>query len=369
MPTPRPSILLTGVTGLIGGELARRLARDPFGRVACLIRPMPDADPAERLADRLRRSDDDLPPGPGDRLEAVAGDVAAAGLGLSARDSARLVRNVHTIIHCAADTSFVHARRCFRINVAGMARLIGFARACRPGVRVVYLSTAANGGAVLDRCVREEDGCNPDAAHHNAYTRSKALAERMLIRSGLRHLVIRPSIVLSAGLPDPAFARSMLWLAPALMEFQALPIRADSQLDVVPVGHVIDAVMALLRRPDPRHACYHVSSGQVASQTCGEIGAFLCRFYGRSSPLRLLSPTAWSGRERQRCIRSPRQRTLFWAIRHYLPFLNMNVVYDNRRLHAEAPEVLGSLAPATGYLPSLLRLISPETAFAEAARP
>src|SRR4051812_30746302 len=233
---PTTNVLVTGVTGLIGGEIVRGLARAGLGRVAALVRPLGGVDPGSRLLERMRRSGDPAAADLASRVEVIPGDVSRPCWGLSDEDLARVTRGVDLIIHCAADTSFLCRRTVQDTNVAGTRYLIDLARRCGRQPLVVYMSTATNGGKASHRCLREEDGCRPDNEHHNDYTRSKAVAEDLLRASGLRVLTLRPTIVFSAGLPDPDFAQNILWFVPLLRQFDCLPMDPASRLDLVPVG-------------------------------------------------------------------------------------------------------------------------------------
>src|SRR5256885_13372707 len=51
------SVLVTGGTGLIGGEVIRGLLRREVKSVRAVVRPMPHGDAAARLRARLVRSD------------------------------------------------------------------------------------------------------------------------------------------------------------------------------------------------------------------------------------------------------------------------------------------------------------------------
>ena len=68
-------------------------------------------------------------------------------------------------------------------------------------------------------------------------------------------------------------------------------------------------------------------------------------------------------------VRTDLQKRIFRSLRHYLPFLNMDVVYDDSRLRdalgADTPELLA----VPDYLCDLLKLIKTSTAVREAALP
>jgi len=364
--TAASNILITGATGLIGGEIVRRLDGLTRGRVWALIRPRDGAGVAERLEVRYRRSGDD---GPGPNVEAVAGDVTAPGWGLNPGDLSRVTDSVDFLIHCAADTSFAAHRDTGRTNVESVRHLIDLARRCPRRPLVVYVGTAANVGRAAHGCLGEDDGCQPGNEHFNEYTHSKAVAEAMLRDSGLPVLVLRPTIVLGAGLPDPDFAKQILWCVPLTRCFRGLPLAPAARMDLVDVGFVADAALELLRYPARRWDCYHLSAGPASADTVGRLRDVVDRIYRRKRSLELLRPDEWTAARHREFVRTPLQRRVFRSLRHYLPFLNMDVTYDDARLRAELGDVLPPLKPSAEYLPELVRLIRPRAALREAALP
>jgi nucleoside-diphosphate-sugar epimerase len=365
--SPDSAVLVTGATGLIGGEIVRRLDGDRPGRVWALVRPRDGAGAAERLAARYRRAGRAAPPGP--NVEAVAGDVTAPDWGIDPADLGRITRAVDYIIHNAADTSFAAHRDTGRTNVEGVRRLIELARRCERRPLIVYMGTASNVGRTAHRCLTEEDGCRPDNEHFNEYTRSKAVAEALLRDSGLPVMILRPTIVLGAGLPDPGFAKQILWCVPLTRCFRGLPIDPAARLDLVDVGFVAAATLALLARPARRWDCYHLSAGPAGAVSVDQLREVVDRLYRRKHPLRLIPPAGWTRAHLREYVHTPLQRRVFCSLRHYLPFLNMDVVYDDARLRAELGDALPPLRPAAGYLPELVRLIRPGAALREAALP
>src|SRR5436190_230682 len=110
------NVLITGVTGLIGGEIFRRLlTRVGGGYIWPLVRPTAEQTISERLVHRLGRSDDsrDIPV----NVSPVAGDVQKPNWGLSRADLDEISSDVNLIIHNAADTSFVSHRDTSRTNI------------------------------------------------------------------------------------------------------------------------------------------------------------------------------------------------------------------------------------------------------------
>ena len=366
--TPSSNVLITGVTGLIGGELLRRLGRRVTrGHVWALIRPSADGTPDDRLQQRLQRSGDTDPLG--DNVTAVSGDIQLTNWGLSADDAIDVFGNVDVIVHSAADTSFALSQATGQTNIESVRRLIEFAGRCPRRPLIVYMSTANNIGDVAHRVVSEADGCQPDADHHNEYTHSKAIAEDLLRTSGLPVLTLRPTIVLSAGLTDAKFARQILWCVPLSRIFQALPVDPEARLDLVDVGFVADATIALLEHPARSYDCYHLSAGPDGAASIGDLTEVVNRHYGRRSPLTLRAPGEWKLSDFRACISSPLQRRIFAALKLYLPFLNMNVVFDDARLRGDLGARGPAVRPARDYLGKLVDLIGTKAALKEAALP
>jgi nucleoside-diphosphate-sugar epimerase len=224
-------------------------------------------------------------------------------------------------------------------------------------------------GEVKGDCIDEEAGCRPENHHHNAYTRSKAVAEMLLRDSGLPRLIIRPSIVLSRGLPDAKFARQILWVAPLFKEFDCLPIDPQAKIDVVPVSYVVEGTLRLVAQPERKYDCYHLSAGRDYALPVGKLTEMISRHYGKNPPLRNVREEEWSEELASRFVATPAQRKYFFALRYYLPFLNMDVVFDNQRLKDEADLTELGLTPPTDYLPELLDMVSLESAVEESQNP
>ncbi|MBK9120927.1 MAG: SDR family oxidoreductase [Phycisphaerales bacterium] len=360
------NVLITGATGLIGGELVRTLITQPVGKVWALARPTPEAGPALRLGERLRRSGVDPAAAANLGVRAVAGDITIERLGLSDSAYEEICREADIIIHSAAETSFIRAAACRKTNIAGARNIIDFTRTCQREPLLVCISTAYVSGVVADACLSEEEASASD--HHNEYTRSKAVAEELFNTSGLPVLTVRPSVVLSAGVPDSGFARAILQFVPLLAEFEAVPIDPVARPDAVPVQYVVDSIVRLLQLRARKYDCYHISAGNVGTSNYAEMARVLDRFYQRPQPLRLISPKQWNRELHRQYVGTPKRRRLFASLRNYLPFLNMNVAYDNSRLRAELGERFPALPPLTSYLFELLRLMSDDPATARMMR-
>ncbi len=352
------NILITGVTGLIGGEIVRRLLPGDIGSIHCLIRSGPEHDARSRLEERVQVFGDGPSSRWNGRLHAVAGDVAARRLGMSPAQEEEIADSVDMIVHCASELSFIRDANCRETNINGMRNLIELAGHCRRNPLIVHLSTAASCGAISHRCVSEDYVGDPGLEHHNEYTRSKAMAEQVLREAHDTCLILRPSITLSAGVQARKFAGAMAWFVPLLNEFEALPIDPESRVDIVPVTFVADAIVRLLHKPHLRHDCYNISAGPDHAMICRELVGLLDAYFKRPTSLQLIAPSNWSKDLHRRYLGRPQQRKLFSTFRYYLPFLNMNVAYDNTRLRAELGDAFPEITPVRDYMDEQLDILT-----------
>ncbi len=176
--------------------------------------------------------------------EAVDGDLSGAATFTSAFERIR----PECVIHLAAEIATQRdPHKIEEVNVEGTRRLLS---ACESvgGMRFLFVSTVVTGdagGAVLD-----EDSSLPV---QTAYGRSKQEGERLVRKSGVPSIIIRPSHVYGPG----------GWYAHEIVKRLRQPGRmvvigrGENWWDVVRVEDVASAcVMAAERAPDG--ALYHV---------------------------------------------------------------------------------------------------------------
>ena len=308
--TDDSKVFLTGATGLIGGEIAKKLHKVGIQKLWCLLRASGE-NSNERLMKRLALKQEPAP-----ELTSLTGDLRAPNLGMRLDDLENLRTNVDFIIHCAAETSFIQDRTIHETNIQGTTKVIDFARTCKKNPLLIYISTASNCGKITDACISEELGCRPDGEHINPYTH--------------------------------------------------LPVDAQALLDIVPVDFVADSLRALLCKSHRRYDCYHLSAGRDNAQTTAEWFRFASEYY-QTQPVTLIHPAEWTRKTYHQYITTREQRKIFYALRYYLPFMNMNVVFDHSRLAKEIGKPL--ISPPKAYLPAILSQISSEEAISESLTP
>jgi long-chain acyl-CoA synthetase len=278
------TILLTGATGFLGGELLVRLLEETDHEVVTLIRADDDTAAQQRLEDTLTRL---LPPGavPAGRVRAVAGHLDQPGLGLPAHRRNAVARDIDAVVHCAASVQFtLPIEEALRINLDGTREVLDLASRAPSLQRFVHVSTAYVAG---DRggVYRESEG-NVGQASRNTYEQTKLAAEAHVQCSGLPNTsIVRPSIVVGDSRTGwtPAF-NVIYWPLQAFARglFPVVPGDPDARVDIVPVDTVADALLALTVG-EPQSGTVHVVAGDEAPTTSGLAG-MAAQAFGAAPP-------------------------------------------------------------------------------------
>jgi uncharacterized protein YbjT (DUF2867 family) len=228
-------LLLTGATGLVGRAVLRRLtaAGEP---VRCLVR-----DPRRLGADRVR-------------VQIALGDLADPP---SFRNALRGVRGV---VHLAQAIRDQRGGSIEELNAIATWRLVQAAE--RAGVRHFVFTSALS------------------ATSHNRtrYLRAKALAERAVLDSDVRHTILAPSIVYA---PGDIFTTLLERLAIVL---PVMPVsgRGSALFQPIWADDVADCVVAALGLPAGAPVRFELAGPQTLSHE--EIVALVLRAAGRSRP-------------------------------------------------------------------------------------
>jgi long-chain acyl-CoA synthetase len=291
-------VLVTGATGFLGTEVARRLLdRTRHTLVALVLAP--DEATARRELERAWWDAPELAAAIGDRVEVLAGDVAAPHLGLNQATWRRLAGRVSHIVHLAADlrlTAPLDELR--RTNVTGVANVLELARAAHRDhglARLAHVSTAYVAG--LRRGEVPEDELTDAFGFANGYERTKFEAER-LVRAAMTELpvtVLRPSMVVGDSRTgaiqtfNTVYAALRLYLTGRL---RVLPARPGLRLNIVPVDWVADAIVRLAFEPAAEGVAVHLTAPFEALPRADETLALTRRWAAGRLGVRLPRPLA-----------------------------------------------------------------------------
>jgi thioester reductase-like protein len=337
-------ILITGVTGFVGREVARTLLGAGRSFVA-LARAHDGVPAAARVAAALGLAADDR------RVRVVEGDLSAAACGVDASGWRRLRAAVETVIHCAGDTAFAPERlEPFETgHVVGPRRLLEGLAAGRLR-RWVHVSTAYVCGRREGRVLESEGDVGQ--TFHNVYERVKLASESALRgageRAGVEVRVARPAVVVGAAPVTGGGAPSNLFfdfvrLTATLADLAAgrpLPLRieatAQAPFNFVPVDYVAGALFHLADARVDADTLHLVArdtptQAEVLATVTGRLGV-----RGLSLVDELGDPT-------------PLERRVARMLRGYRPYLAQRLVFDDTHARRALPPELtrrATLSPA-----------------------
>jgi 2-alkyl-3-oxoalkanoate reductase len=237
---PMPIALLTGATGLIGGELCRLLVAHGWGVIGLVRSNAPIlGNDGRSISSAVYVG---LPPSQGEVLRLI-GDIGQLQCGLDATTVRQLETRVDIVIHCAASTAFNATDAYYQqTNIDGTAQVLSLG-GNKP---FLHVSTAYVCG--------ERDGpiaelaCARGTLFANGYERSKAAAEALVAQSSRPWLITRPSIVVG-NVSNGQIRRfdSIYGTFKILAEgrIKAIPATVNASLNLVPIDFVADALAKL----------------------------------------------------------------------------------------------------------------------------
>lgn len=243
-------VALTGATGFIGRRLTALLVERGW-RVRALVRRPERAGPLRTLG-----------------VELVPGDLEdAAGL-------ARLVAGADAVVHCAGAVRGATLAEFERVNVTGLANVVGAVRACSRPPRLLCLSSLA---------ARE-----PTLSFYGA---SKRHGERVLADQGseLQWAALRPPAVYGPG--DKELMPLFQW-----MQRGFAPIVGDrnGRFSMLFVDDLAAAIEAWLRTDQQVSGVFELDDGHPNGYGWDELIGIAARQLGR--PVRAVPVPAWSMR-------------------------------------------------------------------------
>jgi len=350
----RGVVLLTGATGFLGAQVARRILRDTEHAVVALVRARDGAEARQRL----ERSWQDWPEAVrhlGGRVEPLAGDLTLPGLGLANEAWTALSHRVTHVIHSAAELRFDGALdEMRRINVQGVAHLLELAHAVNRHhglTRYAHISTAYVAGSRTGE-VAEADLTN-EFGFANPYEQTKYEGE-LLVRGAMASFpvsVFRPGMVVGDSQTGEIRSFNTVYVPLRLYlsgRLRLIPSAPGLRVNMVPVDYVADAVARLAFDPRAAGATFHLTAKSERLPTAKEL---------------LEAARSWAKKElgvdlpAPRFIPAERLARLPGAARLGLPSFLLSYFSENRRFRTDNAERLaGSCAPDwAAVIPRLLR--------------
>jgi nucleoside-diphosphate-sugar epimerase len=245
------TVLVTGATGFIGSALVPRLLQE--GYVPRIL---------------VRRRVDPAPPAP---VEVVVADVTDAAAVRAAAAGAM------AIIHLAAATSGgrLDSRTAYAVNVGSASALVEAVR--DTATRLIVISTQ-----------------HVYLPAPGLYGRTKRMADRIFVESGVPVTILRPSLVYGPGTRG-VFVR----LASLVRKLPVIPVIGPGQWRLRPLllDDLIEVILATLGRPELAGRTYDVGGPDLV--TYDQLLSAMCAAMGRQCrtlhlPLGLSFALAWT---------------------------------------------------------------------------
>jgi len=254
----KPVLLLTGGTGLVGGELLKLLlATKPDRRIVVLT--------------RQRQTELTQPAG----ITLLHGDITHVDLGLHAHIRDALKRSITEVIHCAADTHFgLSLERAREVNTEGTRKILNFVSDCRQLQKFAYISTLYVVGQSAGHF--REGPIFHQSAFSNAYQQSKYEAEELILRamSKLPAAVFRLSSIIGDSTTGMVRQFNHVHRLIRLFPQNTLPIAPglpDAPIDLIASDWAIAAVAFLFECAFFPSRFYHICAGPERSLTLREM--------------------------------------------------------------------------------------------------
>jgi NAD(P)-dependent dehydrogenase (short-subunit alcohol dehydrogenase family) len=246
---------VTGATGFIGKRLVRKLAARK-GTVYVLMR---DIDPAKVAALKAFTGLE------GSRLVPIQGDIAKAGLGISAADKKTLDGKIKHFFHLAAIYDLgADAAQQMSVNVEGTAHTVAFANTIKAGCLHHCSSIAAAG--MYEGMFREDMFAEAENLDH-PYFSTKHESEKIARKNAKVPLrIYRPGLVVGDSntgemdkIDGPYYffklIQRMRQMLPPWMP--AIGIEGG-RINIVPVDFVVNAMDHIAHVKDQDGKCFHL---------------------------------------------------------------------------------------------------------------
>jgi len=265
-------VLITGAAGFVGRHLAADLAAHGHEPVAlCLPGETPPAGVASVAGDVVRERD------------------LREALGTFAPDACIHLAGVSSVPRSWADPA-----RAFEVNLSGTIRLLDAARALRPEMRILAVSSAhIYGDHAGDAAIDEATPARPESPYAISKAAADQIALAYAVRFGMAVMTARPANHIGPGqsldFVIPSLAAQLAAIAAGR---EAGPLRSgnlDSRRDFMDVRDAVRAYRLLIEGGRPGLA-YHLAGGRL--DRISELLDRLCAIAG-VSPERIVDPARW----------------------------------------------------------------------------
>ncbi len=274
-------VFLTGSTGFVGTQIARRLIGQTDSQIIVLVRAASQDEAVLRLK-RAWWEWSELAQNIGSRVSVLCGDLTKPCLDLEAEKYRALTKQVTHIIHCAANTTPNQPINELRdINVVGSAKIIELAKEINQdhGLRrLSHVSTAYVAGKRNGEICEAE--LSNDFGFSSLYEQTKYESELLMndAKAELPITVFRPSLIV--GDSKTGAVKTFNTIYYLLRQYltghlRFLPVSPNFRVNIVPVDYVADAVVNLTFNAQAGGLTFHLTSPKEKAPTAKELVDFV----------------------------------------------------------------------------------------------
>ncbi|MCD8300110.1 MAG: AMP-binding protein [Clostridiales bacterium] len=357
-------IFITGITGFLGTEIVSEIMDTTDDTVYGLVRSASGKEAAARLTALWYRRPG-LMSNIGSRIIAIPGDITEDGLGLSEKDSERLIRCTDYVIHTAALIGIRHSREEFwKVNVYGTAHVLDFARRIQsdhPLKRFSHVSTAYVAGTrngLITEDFLENTGFS------SLYEESKFEGES-LVAGAMDELpvsIFRPGQIVGDSRTGYVKNFNTLYYPLKLYlkkQTRIFPIKKSMRVNMVPVDYVAGSVVRISCDDEAAGKTFHLTAPAAVQPTVGELVEAVQDWAKKNISMDLPKPLffpvpflARRGAAYNMSDHSAEKKTLRTNILALSPYFSEDKVFDTRNTES----ITGEYKPDwREYLPRLLK--------------
>jgi long-chain acyl-CoA synthetase len=312
--TPHRCVLLTGATGFLGTQVARRLVHEADLTIIALVRAESQAVATRRLTRAWwdwpelvtaltpslsptggKRDAEELRQGV--RVEILLGDVSLPHLGLDEAAYSRLAGRITHIIHTAADLRIdAPLEELRKTNLQGTASMLELARLVQRDhglERYAHVSTAyvagGRSGAIPEADLTGEYGfsCTYESSKYEGECLVQAAKKEWPVS------VFRPGMIVGAADTGEIRTFNTFYFPLRLYltgKYPVIPVDPALRVNIVPVDYVADAIVRLTFCPEAQGLNFHLTAPTASLPTAGELVQFVRAWARERLGLRLPRP-------------------------------------------------------------------------------
>lgn len=348
--------------------------RKDIEKIYCLVRAQNENKALDRLKKVFDLHSDFFDQ---QRVIPIIGELSDDKLSENLIKDPRL-KNIDTIIHSAANTSFtkIYDDIVEKVNIGGTHQLLRWAKTLSKLQLFTYVGTATICGSTVKDCLVTEDmSPNLTAKHLVKYSYTKMIGE-LILKDYLppeKILVVRPSIIMGDTRKWVPRSYVILWALATINHIRLLPMHSDSKIDIIPVDYATKAIIGLIFNKKRNYRVYHISSGEASITTPKKATDAIKHLFNDKPDYKFVSKSLlvnmkkWSKNstlvDEHNSLFKHREyldywmnyfgdntklRILFYALEPYINFVELGQVFDNSRLLKDTQ--VGQSIPAHVYL-------------------